>query len=61
MGMMMTKAQEILSQIASDGQKRRWAEGNAVSVDQDSQRNTTVYRYSDGSEIKCVGPRLEAA
>lgn len=54
----MNKAQKILSQKASDNQKRRWAEGNAIAIEQDSKRNTTVYLYADGSTIKCVGVAL---
>ncbi|WP_155629424.1 hypothetical protein [Burkholderia territorii] len=54
----MNKAQEILAQKASNTQARRWAEGNAVTVEQDSKRNTTVYQYADGSAIKCVGSVL---
>jgi hypothetical protein len=39
-------------------QKCHWAEGNAVALDQDSSRNTTVYQYADGSAIKRVGATL---
>ncbi|MEW6343018.1 MAG: hypothetical protein AB1704_20345 [Pseudomonadota bacterium] len=54
----MNKAQEILSLNVSELQKCRWAKGNAVALDQDSARNTTVYQYADGSRIKCVGLTL---
>jgi hypothetical protein len=57
----MNKAQEILAVNASDLQKCRWAEGNAVCVDKDGLRNTTLYRYADGSAIKCVGMLLTDA
>jgi hypothetical protein len=56
----MNKAQEILSLDVSALQKCRWAEGNAVALDQDTARNTTVYQYADGSAIKCVGVTLTA-
>ncbi|MGB8418042.1 hypothetical protein [Paraburkholderia sp.] len=54
----MNKAQEILSLDVSQLQKCHWAEGNAVALDQDSSRNTTVYQYADGSAIKRVGATL---
>lgn len=56
----MNKAQEILALDVSELQKCRWAEGNAVSLEQDSARNTTAYQYVDGSAIKCVGVTLTA-
>jgi hypothetical protein len=54
----MNKAQKILSQKACDSRKRRWAEGNAIAIEQDSKRNTTVNLCADGSTIKCVGAVL---
>ncbi|WP_413460565.1 hypothetical protein [Herbaspirillum huttiense] len=55
----MSKAFEILSQTASEEQKRRWAEGNAIAVEQDTDKNITLYRYADGSSIQLTGKGLQ--
>ncbi|CAB3789428.1 hypothetical protein [Pararobbsia alpina] len=50
-----------MAQKVGAHQKRRYGEGNAVSIEQDSKPNTTVNRNPDGSAIKCVGAVLAAA
>jgi hypothetical protein len=49
---MKTIAQEILAQDATDKQKLRWAEGNAVSHEHDSDRGSADFHFADGSAIK---------
>lgn len=49
--MKTTKAQEILLQAASQCQKLRWAEGNAVRHEHDSTKGAADFYFADGSAI----------
>jgi hypothetical protein len=48
----MTKAQDILAQNATEAQKRRWAEGNAVRHEHDSTKGSADFYFADGSQIQ---------
>lgn len=58
---MPTKAQEILRKFGSYDQKIKWAEGNCVRREHDSQRGFSAFYFSDGSKIIDLSGRLRAA